>query len=148
VSDDPDDRSDETRTGLPELTRKILTLGLGAYFLGEDAIKRAVKETKLPREIVSSVVTNAAKGKEELLTYVARELSNFLRQMDVQAELSRFASTHKIRVSAEIEFIPRTPPAVAETPAKSSGSDVGPVVSDLDVRVQPVDSPPEEEDDV
>jgi hypothetical protein len=165
TDDAPEDRSDETRSGLPELTRKILSLGLGAYFLGEDAVRRVVKDAKLPRDVVNSVVSNASKGKEELFGYVARELSGFLRQMDVQAELSRFASTHKIRVNAEIEFIPRTPPPAeappppeapaarsAKTPRPSPSktpSDIGTIpgdvrLTDLDVSFGTRDEPPPE----
>lgn len=100
--------SEEERAGLPEnLTKKILTLGLGAYFLTEDTVRRYVKDAKIPRDIARSITQNASKGKEELYGYVARELSSFLRQMDLQQELDRFVRTHKIRVSAEIEFLPR-----------------------------------------
>ncbi|MBI3722529.1 hypothetical protein HY251_01020 [bacterium] len=107
---------EEARGGLPELTKKVLSLGLGAFFLGEDYLRRAVKDAKLPRDIGKSIAQNASKGKEELFGFVARELSQFLRQMDVQAELSRFAATHRIRVTTDIEFIPKAPPAPSEGP--------------------------------
>jgi len=100
--------SEEERGGLPEnLTKKILTLGLGAYFLTEDTVRRYVKDAKIPRDIARSITQNATKGKDELYGYVARELSSFLRQMDLQQELDRFVRSHKVRVSAEIEFLPR-----------------------------------------
>jgi hypothetical protein len=98
---------DDKGGGIPPITKKILSLGLGAFFLGEDYIRRAVKDAKLPRDIGKSIAQNATKGKDELFGYVARELSNFLRQMDVQAELSNFVGKHKIKVTTEIEFIPR-----------------------------------------
>jgi hypothetical protein len=99
--------SDEARSGIPPLTKKILSLGLGAFFLGEDYIRRAVKDAKLPRDMGKSIAQSASKGKDELFGYVARELSSFLRQMDIQAELSTFATKHKIKLTTEIEFIPR-----------------------------------------
>jgi hypothetical protein len=113
MGDEPESESaaGETKGGIPPLTRKLLSLGLGALFLSEDYVRRAVKEAKLPREIGKSIAQNASKGKEELFGYVARELSGFLRQMDVQAELSRFASNHKIQVT--LEFIPKKPGEVA-----------------------------------
>jgi len=110
---------EESKGGIPPLTKKILSLGLGAFFLGEDYIRRAVKEAKLPRDIGKSIAQNASKGKDELFGYVARELSNFLRQMDIQAELSTFAAKHKIKVTTEIEFIPRTAPDDAASPSSS-----------------------------
>jgi hypothetical protein len=126
---------DEAKGGLPELTKKILSLGLGAYFLTEDAIRRTVKESKIPRDIGKSIAQNAAKGKEELFGFVARELSGFLRQMDLQKELDRFALTHKIRVTAEIEFLPRgegAPAAAASAPAEHGEPDEPPHDEDQD----------------
>jgi len=100
--------SDEERGGIPEnLTKKILTLGLGAYFLTEDTVRRYVKDAKIPRDIARSITQNASKGKDELYGYVARELSSFLKQMDLQQELDRFVRSHKVRISAEIEFLPK-----------------------------------------
>lgn len=89
------------------LTRRILTLGLGAYFLTEDTVRRYVKDAKIPRNIAQGIVANASKGKDELYGFVARELSKFLEQMDLQAELDRFVRSHKVRINAEIEFVPR-----------------------------------------
>jgi len=113
-SSDPPEAGEEPKGGIPPLTKKILSLGLGAFFLGEDYIRRAVKEAKLPRDIGKSIAQNATKGKDELFGYVARELSSFLRQMDIQAELSHFAAKHKIRLTTEIEFIPREGVQTAE----------------------------------
>ena len=98
--------ADEEKGGPRDLTKKILTLGLGAYFLTEDTVRRYVKDAKLPREVGRVITQNASKGKDELYGFVARELSEFLKQMDLQAELDRFVKRHKIRVNAEIEFVP------------------------------------------
>lgn len=95
------------------LTRRILTLGLGAYFLTEDTVRRYVKDAKIPRNIAQGIVANASKGKDELYGFVARELSKFLEQMDLQAELDRFVRSHKVRINAEIEFVPRQPAPAA-----------------------------------
>jgi hypothetical protein len=100
--------SDEEKGGLPrDLTKRILTLGLGAYFLTEDTVRRYVKDAKLPRDVAKSITQNAVKGKDELYGFVARELSNFLEKMDLQEELGKFVQNHKVKIKAEIEFVPR-----------------------------------------
>lgn len=141
--DEDDDR------GMPEsLTGKILALGLGAYFMTEDAVRRYVKDAKIPRDLARSITQNATKGKDELYGFVARELSNFLRQMDVQAELQRFVSSHKIRISAEVEFLPRPaapaaggPPTPPGGTARQSSSAEGPPL-EWDVKVKMPQRPP------
>lgn len=130
------------------LTRRILTLGLGAYFLTEDTVRRYVKDAKIPRNIAQGIVHNATKGKDELYGFVARELSGFLKQMDLQAELDRFVRSHKVRISAEIEFIPKpvSPEAAAatgddgEAPAAPSAT---PTVPEFEWNVS-LKRPPEE----
>jgi hypothetical protein len=115
------ERDDDDRGSTSEnLTRKILTLGLGAYFLTEDTVRRYVKEMKIPRDVARGIVNNATKGKDELYALLARELSGFLKQMDVQAEVDRFVRSHKIRINAEIEFVPR--PGTGADASRSSGS--------------------------
>ncbi len=105
---DSRESSDEEKGGLPrDLTKRILTLGLGAYFLTEDTVRRYVKDAKLPRDVAKSITQNAVKGKDELYGFVARELSNFLEKMDLQDELGKFVQNHKVKIKAEIEFIPR-----------------------------------------
>lgn len=115
------ERDDDDRGSTSEnLTRKILTLGLGAYFLTEDTVRRYVKEMKIPRDVARGIVNNATKGKDELYALLARELSGFLKQMDVQAEVDRFVRSHKIRINAEIEFVPR--PGTGGDASRSSGT--------------------------
>ena len=110
------ERFEEDEAYPESLTRRILTLGLGAYFLTEDTVRRYVKDAKIPRDIASGIVKNASKGKDELYGFVARELRGFLDKMDVQQELDRFVRSHKIRVTAEIEFLPKPAPAAGTEP--------------------------------
>ena len=51
------DRPDDERGGgySENLTRKLLTLGLGAYFLTEDTVRRYVKDAKLPRDVARGI---------------------------------------------------------------------------------------------
>lgn len=132
---------DDDRGSTRDLTKKILTLGLGAYFLTEDTVRRYVKDAKIPRDIGKTITQNATKGKDELYGFVARELGSFLRQMDLQAELDRFVKSHKIRVNAEIEFLPRESEGGAEgSDDEDEGEDGPPIEWNVSVK-----SPPKEE---
>jgi hypothetical protein len=133
---------DDDRGSTRDLTKKILTLGLGAYFLTEDTVRRYVKDAKIPRDIGKTITQNATKGKDELYGFVARELGSFLRQMDLQAELDRFVKSHKIRVNAEIEFLPRESGSGLEGEDEEGEGDDGPPI-EWNVSVK---SPPKEEE--
>ena len=123
---------EDERGSTRDLTKKILTLGLGAYFLTEDTVRRYVKDAKIPRDIGKTITQNATKGKDELYGFVARELGSFLRQMDFQQELDRFVKSHKIRVSAEIEFLPRG--EAAPEGAEGEGEAEPPIEWDVKVK--------------
>ena len=59
---------------------------------------------------------------------MARELGSFLEKMDVQAELHRFVQNHKIKVSAEIEFVNKKPepgPNESEEPTDAEDGEAG-----------------------
>tara|TARA_R110002072_G_scaffold75448_2_gene177625 strand:+ start:214 stop:696 length:483 start_codon:yes stop_codon:yes gene_type:complete len=133
---------DDDRGSTRDLTKKILTLGLGAYFLTEDTVRRYVKDAKIPRDIGKTITQNATKGKDELYGFVARELGSFLRQMDLQAELDRFVKSHKIRVNAEIEFLPRESEGSAEGDEEGEGDDGPPIEWNVSVKSPPKEEPP------
>ncbi|HBP17717.1 MAG TPA: hypothetical protein DEA08_07985 [Planctomycetes bacterium] len=152
---------EEDKAGRSDLTKKILTLGLGAYFLTEDTVRRYVKDAKLPRDIGKTITQNATKGKDELYGFVARELSGFLRQMDLQAELDRFVRSHKIRINAEIEFVPRPGEEGAEegededleaAEGEEASGEAGPIEWNVKFKAprppEPVDEPSAEEDEL
>jgi len=137
---------DDDRGSTRDLTKKILTLGLGAYFLTEDTVRRYVKDAKIPRDIGKTITQNATKGKDELYGFVARELGSFLRQMDLQAELDRFVKSHKIRVNAEIEFLPRESQGSAGDgegeEGEGEGDDGPPIEWNVSVKSPPKEEPP------
>lgn len=103
---DPEDRQPEGN-GLGDITRKVFSLGLGAYFLTEEKVVGMIREARLPREIGSSITANASRAKDELISFMAREATNLLKQIDIQDELRRALVNHKIKISAELEFLPR-----------------------------------------
>lgn len=99
-----EDSRDDGRSALPEFTKKLLSLGLGAYFLTEEKLMSYVREAKLPKEIGSSISQNASKAKDEVLSFVTREISKAFQRFDVHEELERLLATHKIKITAEIQF--------------------------------------------
>lgn len=94
------------RSALPEFTKKVLSLGLGAYFLTEEKVLSAVRDARLPKDFGSSLTSNASRAKEELLGFISREVARAFKAIDVQKELEKALARHKVKISAEIEFLP------------------------------------------
>ena len=99
------DLSDEGRKGVTDTLKKLFTVGLGAAFMTEDAIRNYLGEIKLPKEMIGYLMTGAKKSKEELMNRVGNEVVTIIRKIDFVQEASRFVESHKFRVSAEIEVV-------------------------------------------
>lgn len=73
-----------------------------------DAIKKIISSgspTEISKEIITTVVGQALKTKEDITLKVSNEMIGLIRKIDFVKEFSKFAENHKFKVSAEIEII-------------------------------------------
>lgn len=117
MADFDDERQDPKWT---EVIKKVIAVGVSGAVLSEEVIKNYLQEVKLPRELLNLLVQGAQKSKEEVATRVSKEIALLLAKVDIVKEASRFVETHKFRVSAEIEVLPKSsaPRAASSEPAK------------------------------
>lgn len=101
------DQAAEGKRGVTDALKRLFTVGMGAAFMTEDAIRSYLGELKLPKEVMSYLLQGARKSKEELTSRVGNEIVSIIRKIDVVQEASRFVETHKFKVSAEIEVVRR-----------------------------------------
>jgi len=106
--DKPDrpDKSEEQTEDLPrwsEMIKKVMSVGLGAAFMTEESIRTYLGE--MPKEVVSNMIQNANKSKEELLNRVGAEVIRLIQKIDFVKEASRFVEEHKFKISAEVEVV-------------------------------------------
>lgn len=88
-----------------EVLKRVLAVGVSGAVLSEEVIRNYLTEVKLPRELLNLIVQGAQKSKEEVATRLAKEIGGLLSKVDVVKEASRFAETHRFKISAEIEVI-------------------------------------------
>lgn len=91
---------------LSEMARKLFLTGLGAIFVTEESIRSALTELKLPKDAMGYVVDQAKKQKNDLITVVATELSNFLSKLKVHEEIQKALSKLQIHIEAKLSFSP------------------------------------------
>ena len=105
---DKNDRDDNDE--LPrwsEMIKKVMSVGLGAAFMTEESIRTYLGE--VPKEVVSNIIQNAQKSKEELLNRVGNEAIRLIQKIDFVKEASRFVEEHKFKVTAEIDVVKKEP---------------------------------------
>ena len=57
----------EKDSGFSEAIKKVVSIGVGAAFMTEDAIKSFLSEFQLPKDIVSGIQKNARSAKADFL---------------------------------------------------------------------------------
>lgn len=104
------DENESGKTGsITDLLKKVIVTGASAVFLTEDAIKSLSKEFKLPKELLSGIISSAKASKEEIVEKVTSEFSKQLKKIDLKAEFAKFLEEHDMDVQLKIKFQKREP---------------------------------------
>ena len=99
----------EEKNGGPILdaVKKLFSVGLGAAFMTEESIRNYLGDLKLPKDAIQFILQSGIKGKEELVQRVGKEIGTLISHIDIVKEASKFAESHKFKITAEIEVIPK-----------------------------------------
>lgn len=93
----------------PELLKRGLEKGLEAglgTLAKTDAIRGAVSEAKLPREIAGYLFSQVDDTKSAIMKVVAGEVRDFLAATDLASELQKALTALSFEVRTEIRFVP------------------------------------------
>ena len=96
-----DDKDDK---GLGDVFKKVLSTGLTAAFMTEDAVKKLTQDLPLPKEIVNGLLANAKTTKEEFVGGVKKEFKQYLDRRDITKEIDRVLENYDIEVNAKVKF--------------------------------------------
>ena len=89
-SSDSDDKKDPKKDAtISETLKKIISSG---------------SPTEISKEILGTVVTQVLKTKDDITLKATNEMIALIRKIDFVQEFSKFAETHKFKISAEIEI--------------------------------------------
>lgn len=99
------DSSEESKGLFGEALKKVFAAGVGAAFMTEENIRAYLAELKLPKEFLNLLLQQAGKSKEELIQRVGKEIMQIVNKIDFVSEFSKFAETHRFRITADIEII-------------------------------------------
>ncbi len=89
-----------------DFMKKAMMAGVGALFLTEEGIRNVVGDLKLPKELLSSLVIQADRTKQELVRTLGEEVRRFLESTAVHEELHRLLNDVTIEVKAEVRLRP------------------------------------------
>jgi hypothetical protein len=99
-----------------DFMKKAMMAGVGALFLTEEGIRGVVGDLKLPKELLSSLLIQADRTKQEVVRTLGEEVRRFLESAAVHEELHRFLNDMTIEVKAELRLRPGKSPEVVGQP--------------------------------
>lgn len=103
-SKNQEEKEKEKERRLSDLLKKVVTTGIGAAFMTEDAIKGVLSEIPLPKDILNGLLQNAKQTKEEFVGTVKTEIKKYLSNIDVSREIDRVLERYDIEVKATINL--------------------------------------------
>lgn len=112
-----DKESPDLKGLLGDTVKKVFTAGVSAAFMTEESLRSYVSELRLPKEALNLLLQSASKSKEEVTQRVTKEIVGIIQKIDFVKEASKFAESHKFKVTAEIDIIKKDSP---ESDKKSS----------------------------
>ena len=112
--DEPPGRSPRGKPGpdggrllaVPELVRRVLSIGLSGFFLTEEAIRKALGDT-VPRDWTDFVVSQSDRTRKEFLERLSFEIGQSLENIDLARVLTELLEGRTLEVNAEIRLTPK-----------------------------------------
>ncbi len=101
----PPKKDEAAPSMMSDAIRKLVSTGISAAFMTEEAVRSRVSELKLPKETLNLLLTGASKSKDELMNRVSNEVIRIINKIDVVKEASRFMEEHKFKITAEVEVL-------------------------------------------
>jgi hypothetical protein len=116
ASDDVNKKDDKEPVGdlkglLGDTVKKVFTAGVSAAFMTEESLRTYLSELKLPKEALNMLIQSASKSKDEITQRVTKEAVAIIQKIDFVKEFSKFAETHKFKITAEIDIIKKDKPS-------------------------------------
>ncbi len=123
------------RDVLRRAVEKGVEAGLGTLTRADSAVRGALEDGKLPKEVMNVVFSSIDDTKNALVRGVAKEVRDFLEATDVAQEFYRALTSLSFEVKTEIRFIPNDaggvrPQVKAKATSKSHRRGRGSVKSD------------------
>jgi len=100
-------------SGVMSWAKKLMTVGVGTFFLTEEALRTLVTEFKFPKEIVGSVMDGAKIVRKEFMQNVVNEMiakvSDKINPADAIAEfLRKNEVTFEVKIKVKDKSEPET----------------------------------------
>ena len=101
--------SEEESSGALSWAKKIMTVGVGTFFLSEEALKSLVTEFKLPKDLVMTMLDGAKNVRNEFMQkFVTEMIGKIQERVDPSVILSEFLKKNDVTFEVKIKVKEKT----------------------------------------
>ena len=91
-------------SSIGEIIGRIISTGVGAAFMTEDAIRNILADLPLPKNIVTGLLQNAKSAKADFANLIRSELQKHLSKSNVKGLLQEVLDEYDIKIDATLRF--------------------------------------------
>ena len=103
-NDESSSSHSEEEGGTLSWAKKLMTVGVGTFFLTEEALRSLVTEFKLPKELVSSILDGAKNVRKEFIqNFTAEMMGRISGKMDPAAILAEFLKKNEVTFEIKVK---------------------------------------------
>ena len=102
MDEDNNGRKKDKESGIADVIKKVVSIGVGAAFMTEDAVKNILGDLPLPKDIVSGLVQNAKGAKKEFSDGVRKEFREYLSKLDLTKLVSNALENYDFNIQATV----------------------------------------------
>jgi ribosome-associated toxin RatA of RatAB toxin-antitoxin module len=96
-------------SGILSWAKKIMTVGVGTFFLTEESLKTMISEFKLPKEMMAGLLDGAKNVRQEFMQSVVQEvMSKVSDKMDPAAVMAEFLKKNEVTFEIKIKVKEKT----------------------------------------
>ncbi len=90
---------------IPEIFRRVVTMGLSGVFLTQENLRQAVGDA-LPKEWVDFATQQSERTRVEFLERLATEMARGMEATNLAQVISQVLEGRRVRVTADIQLLP------------------------------------------
>lgn len=89
---------------ISDLAKKVISVGVGAAFMTEEAVKSTLADLSLPKDVLSGLISQAKEGKKDFVDNIKSEFKSYLNKVDLTKEIDKVLEKYDIEVNAKLSF--------------------------------------------
>ncbi|MCU0599629.1 MAG: hypothetical protein MUE70_10295 [Desulfobacterales bacterium] len=102
--EDPDMLIKAIDTLMPDILKKAVLISIGGILLTEETIRKILGDLKISKEIISIIVQQSNKAKDEIVRVLSGEFRTIFRSVNLKNEIHKMLKDLKVRVQMEVDF--------------------------------------------